>query len=413
MAESKKDKTSLLDVITTIVKWRRLLFLNFMAAGIITFIVASFLPKWYSSSAALFPPEKDSGGFGLASTLLGGGLGSLISGSGMSLPAFATLSDVYATIIRSRIVGEGVLDKNNLMEVYKIDSREEALIALAGHRSAVVEPEGVIRISCEDKDPQRAVDMVYSFIEELNRINREVRIGKATATRQFIEKRLNQTMKDLAAAEVDYKEFQQNNKAISLTDQVSAMIGNLAELKGQLVLAEIELGVFERTFHPDHTQVVQQKAKINEINKQLELLESGSPDDNSPLSIAFSDAPELGLQLVRLTRQLKIQETIFELLTQQYEQAKIQEKRDTPTIQILDPPKVPEKKSSPKRATMALMAGILALFFTTIAVFIKEFIDRNKREDTVTYHQLEDMLQALKNDFYAIRSIFIRERKGQ
>jgi len=413
MADSNKEKEGIWDVIGVLMKWRRLLALNFVAAGIITFIIASFLPKWYSSSAALFPPEQEAG-IGVASSLLGGGLGSLISGSGMSLPSFATLSDIYAAILHSRIVGEGVLDKNNLMEVYGQKSREKALAELAGHLSVAVEPEGIIRISCEDRDPQRTVVLVNSFIEELNRINRDVRVVKASATRQFIEERLDQTKKDLVAAENEFKKFQVENNAISLPDQVNAMISSLADLKSQQVLAEIELGVLNRTFLPTHTQVMQQKAKIDEINKQIKLLEKGSSDNkiDNPLSFPLADAPDLGLQLVRLTRELKIQEAIFELLTQQYEQAKIQEKRDTPTVEVLDPPKVPERKSRPKRATMSLLAGILALLFSCVAVFIKEFIDRNKAADTATYHHLENIMKSIKNDFFAIRSIFVSKKGG-
>jgi capsular polysaccharide biosynthesis protein len=109
---------------------------------------------------------------------------------------------------------------------------------------------------------------------------------------------------------------------------------------------------------------------------------------------------------------LKIQATIFELLTQQHEQAKIQEKKDTPTIQILDEPKVPEKKSRPKRTTLALMAGMLSLLFTTLIVFGKEFVDRNKNANTTTYRQLEKLADTIRTDVYAFRSIF-SSRKGR
>lgn len=117
------------------------------------------------------------------------------------------------------------------------------------------------------------------------------------------------------------------------------------------------------------------------------------------------------MQLVRLTRELKIQEAIFELLTQQYEQAKIQEKRDTPTVEVLDPPQVPERKSRPKRATMSLLAGILAFLFSLVAIFVKEFIDRNKAADTATYHHLESVMESIKNDFFAIRSLFVLKKR--
>lgn len=388
--------------------------MNFLVAGVLTFIIALFLPKWYTSSATLFPPEKDTGGLGLASSLLSGGLSSLISGSGMSLPAFATLSDVYASILKSRVVAEDVIDEYNLQEVYGIKSREKTLEALAAHFNVTVEPDGMIRIYCEDKDPERAAAMVGTFVEALNRINAESRSSKASETRKFVEERLDQTKIDLVAAEEDFKKFQEQNHTVSLPDQVSAMITSMAQLKSEQVVAEVELGVLKRTFLPSHTQVKQQEAKIEEIKKQISLLEKGSPGISAgdPLSIPFSEAPGLGLQLVRLTRNLKIQETIFELLTEQYEQAKIQENRDTPTVQLLDPPAVPEHKSSPKRAIMALMAGILSLLLTVVAVFIKEFIDRNKEADTPIYHNLEGILGSLKDDFYAVRSLFARRSKG-
>ena len=408
MDDAKNKKGDFWDILNVFIKWRRLLAVNFLIAAIITFVIASFLPKMYTSTATLFPPEKDSGGLSLASSLLGGGLGSLISGSGMSLPSFTTLSDVYASILRSRAVAEEVIDKNDLQDVYGIKSREKTILQLTDRLNVVVQPEGMIGISFEDEDPNRAATIVDSFIETLNDINAQARSSKASATRKFIEERLDQTKVDLAAAEDEYKNFQEKNQTISLPDQVSAMIDNLATLKSQQVLAEIELGVLKRTFLPDHMQVKQQEAKVEEIQKQIAILEKGTPgtDKNNPLSIPFSEAPSLGLELARLTRNLKIQETIYQLLTEQYEQAKIQEMRDTPTIQVLNPPNVPERKSSPRRAIMGLMAGLLALILTVMVVFIKEFLDRSKEANTQAYRNLESILNVLRKDFYAFRSIF-------
>jgi tyrosine-protein kinase Etk/Wzc len=412
MDQDKKEQHTTWEIISVFIKWRRLMVFNFIAAAILTFIIASFMPKYYSSSASLFPPERDNGGLGLATSLLGGGLGSLLSGSGMSLPTFATLSDVYASILRSRIVAEGVLDKNNMQEVYEIESREKALGQLQGSTNITVQPDGIIIISCEDKDPSRAAVLVQSFIDELNRINSDVRIDKATATRQFIGERLEQSKIDLADAENAFKEFQEKYKTIGLDAQMNAMIGNLAELKSQQVLAEVELGVLKRTFLPTHMQVKQKEAQIAELNKQIKKIEEGSPDGQGSdvFAIPFSEAPELSLQLVRLTRELKIQEAIFELLTQQYEQAKITEKQDTPTIQVLDPPRVPEFKSRPKRLIMSAIAGILAVMMSVVVVFIKEFIDRNKEANTQTYKYMESILQTLKTDFYAFRSLFASKK---
>jgi len=414
MDDFTKDSAGFWGIISVIVKWRRLLIINFLIATIFTLIVSFFLPNWYTSHASIFPPEEESPGFGLASSILGGGLAGALSSYRMALPAFATPSDLYASILRSRVVAEGVIKKYDFQNIYGVSSYEKLLQILSSHLGVRVEQEGIIRISFEDKDPELAASVVSSFIEELNRVNQDVLLTRATATRRFIEERLAQAKVELTEIEEDYRAFQEKHKAISLDNQMRAMIDNLAELKGQLVLAEIELGVLKRSFLPTHTKVKQQEAKIEEIKKQISILEKGnsSKEEEGTLSIPFSEAPDLSLQMVRLARQLKVQETVYELLTQEYEKVKIQEKKDTPTIQVLDPPKIPEKKSRPRRSTMAIMAGMLCLLFSTMAIFAKEFVDRNKQANTETYHQLDRILKTLKDDFYALRSLFIIRKKG-
>jgi uncharacterized protein involved in exopolysaccharide biosynthesis len=411
MTNTQDKEVGFWEIISVFVKWRRLLVVSFFAAAILTLVVSLFLPNWYSSKALLFPPQQETGGLGLSS-LLGGGLAGMLSGgSRMALPTFATQSDIYAAVLKSRKVAEGVIAEHDLIKLYGTKTVEKTVLEFSGHLDARVEPDGMIRLSFEDKEPQRAAAVAQSLIDELNKVNSEVNAAQATATRKFVEERLDQTKTDLTRAENEYRDFQQDNRAISLDDQMRAVISSLAELKGQMVLAEIELGVLRRTFLPGHTSVKQHEAKIEEIKKQINILEEGSPDSiKSVFSIPVSAAPNLGLELARLTRNLKIQATIFELLTQQYEQSKIQEKKDTPTIQILDAPAVPERKSRPKRTIMAIMAGMLSMLMSIAAVFIKEFIDRQKQADTETYRQLEKMLSVLRDDLFLIRSIFLSNR---
>jgi uncharacterized protein involved in exopolysaccharide biosynthesis len=410
MSESSGKEIGFWDILSVFIKWRRLLALSFVAAAVLTLGVSFFLPNWFASQASLFPPQQETTGLGLSS-LLGGGLAGVLSGSRMALPAFATPSDIYATVLKSRKVAEGVIIRNNLMKIYNTKTLEQTVNEFAGHLSVKVDPEGVIRLTFEDKDPQFAATVAKSLIDELNKVNSEVNAAQATATRKFVEERLTQTKVDLSRAEDEYRDFQEKNRAVSLDDQMKAVINSLAQLKGQLALAEIEIGVLRRSFLPEHTSVKQQEAKIEEIKKQINMLEEGSPDSlKGVFSIPVSAAPNLGLELARLTRNLKIQETIYELLTQQYEQAKIQEKKDTPTIQILDAPTAPEKKSRPKRSILAMMAGMLSLLMSTATIFVIEFIDRNKRANSEAYHQLEKILAVFKEDLYFLRSPFSSKR---
>lgn len=415
MNEKNGKEAGFWEIVAVFIKWRRLLAVSFLAAAILTLIVSLFLPNWYTSNALLFPPQQESGGLGLSSLLSGGLSGLMSGGSKMALPTFATPSDIYASVLKSRKVAETVISQNDLINYYGTKKMEKTVMEFSGHLGVKVEPNGMIKLSFEDRDPKHAAIITQSLIDVLNKVNSEASASQAGATRRFIEERLVQSKDDLVKAENDYRDFQQKNKAISLDDQIRAVIGSLAELKGQQALAEIELGVLKRTFLPGHTSIKQQEAKIDEIKKQINILEEGSPDSvREALSIPVSAAPNLGLELVRLTRELKIQETIFELLTQQYEQAKIQEKKDTPSIQTLDSPSIPEKKSRPKRTILALMAGILSALMSTVAVFFKEFIDRQKAAGTETSKHLEKIQGVLREDLFFIRSFFLanRQKKG-
>jgi len=411
MVEGSEQGSVFWHILLVLARWRRILLVSFLVTSGFTLTVALFLPNQYTASATLFPPQRDAGTTGLAS-LLGAGAAGLMGGYSMALPTFATPSDLYGAILKSRTIAERTVIKHNLMKKYGVTSIEKALGVFAGHLGVTVEPNGMIRVSFEDRDPTVAAAILETVIDELNKISSGVNAAQAAATRKFVEERLDQTKIELARAEEDYRRFQEKHKAVALDEQMKAIIGSIAELKGQLVLAEIEAGVLRRTFLPSHTSVKQQEAKIQEIKNQIRLLEEGPADSSkTAMSIPVSEAPNLGLELARLTRELKIQTTVFELLTQQYEQAKIQEKRDTPTIQILDHPRPPEKKSSPRRVIMALMAGFLSLALTSVIAFINEFVERHKSAGSNTYHQLEKLAELAGQDFLAIRTILNRRRK--
>ncbi len=407
------DNEFLWKFIGVILRWRRLLLVNSFIATLLTFIIMiSFFPNWFTATTSIMPPEKDSGGLNLGG-MLPGGLGALLGGSGMSLPGLASPSDLYASVVKSKIVSQAVVEKNNLKESFGIDLDSKVLDELAGRTSVIVQPEGIINISYEDTDPVLAAAVANSYVEELNRVNQEHLVSKAKATREFIERRLNESINDLAAAEEAYRKFQQDNNAFALDEQVKASINAVAQLKGELVLAEIELGVMKKSLLPNNTRYKNQEFKIEQIKKQIDRMESGDSTsaDYSILNIPISIAPELGLEFVRISRELKIQETIFELLKQQYEQAKIQEMRDTPTVQVLDVARVPEIKSRPKRVFTALLAGFLSFGFTLFFVIILEFVHFEKEKNSEIYHRLTGITDMLNEDFYWIRSLFGKKGK--
>jgi len=395
-------ESNLWDYLAVVIKWRRVIIANFLIVAVIVAVISLFLAPWYEARTTILPPERESGSLGLSAGLLGGLGAAFVGGGGMELPAFATLSDVYASMLKSRRVAERVVETNDLMELFETESMTEAVENLGSHLSVNVGKEGIITVAYEDKGPVQAAQVANSFVEQLNIVNQEVNVSKAKSTREFVEERLAQTKEDLKAAEENYKEFQEKHKAISLDDQIRAQIDYAAELEGQLVMAEIKLGVLRKTLSNSHQEVRQQRAHIEEIKKQLRILDKGPVGEKSEevigMKIPFSEAPALGLELARLTRELKVQGTVFELLTQQHEQAKIQENRDTPTVNVLDRAYPPEERIRPARAQLVALAGAISIFITIFAIFFVEYLYKVKRESPETWERISRITASLKED---------------
>ena len=397
-----------------VIKWRRLLITNAIIAAVLTLVILLFMSNWYSASISIMPPSEDNSALGLLGGMLPSGLGSLLGGSGVSLPGMSTPSDLYAAILKSRIVCDEVISRYDLKKVFDEPIDEKAVMILQGYTKISVEPEGIIVLSYEDKDPNRAAAVANAYMDVLNKVNTENLVTKARYMREFIESRLNENIRDLTAAEEAYKNFQQTNNMLALDEQVKASINAIAELRSQLVIAEIEFGVMKKTLSPSNSKYQEQDYKIQQIKKQLAILEKGDPEDTtaSMLTLPVKETPSLGLQFARLTRDLKIQETIFELLKQQYEQAKIQEMKDTPTIQILDKAQVPHVKSRPKRVTLSVLSGFACFIITLFFALSVEYIQREKNANSIAYQRIQKIVTTINDDYFWIKGVFTKRRNN-
>ena len=311
------------------------------------------------------------------------------------------------------VIVDSVIQKENLLKVYGVNKMEDGLKEFFSHLQVKVENEGIISIEFEDKNRERAARVANLLVEELDRVNQMTNTSKAKSARIFIEERLNQTQSNLKAAEDSLRSFQERNRAIVLDEQMRALVKGAAELKAQLISSEIEMNVLSKNMSPNHPQIQLLKSKINEIRKQLETLESGSQSSkgNKALGVPLTQAPSLSLELVRLMREVKIQETLFELLTQQYEQYKIEETKDTPTVQILDKASPPEKKAKPKRAMMVLIAGVASLLLSVIFSFGLEYIDKAKKRQPEDFKRVEEMISVVRKDLAGLKNIINFRKK--
>jgi len=355
---------------------KRQLLLRLTAAGLIAGTLLAFLlPKQYESSTQLMPPDDQSRPGELLAALsarTGNGLGGVAG----DLLGVQSSGDLFIGILRSRTVQDRLIERFNLRPAYGVKLEEDARRKLA-QRTGLSEDRksGIITISFSDRDPHRAAAIAQAYVEELDRLVAELSTSAAHRERVFLEERLQAVKQDLDRASRDFGQFASKNTAIDIKEQGRAMVEAAATLQGQMIAAEAELRGLEQIYTPDNVRVRSVRARIAELRLQLDRMGGDKPqeaeatlpanakdtdgDENSPYP-SIRSLPILGVTYSDLLRRTKIQETVYETLTQEYELAKVQEARETPSVKVLDPASVPERKSFPPRLLIILWSTCFA-----------------------------------------------------
>jgi len=366
LKNTSADEINLLEYFSVLSKRKR--FIGALTGGVfvLSIIGSLLLPDRFAATARVMQGAQDNSMKVSMMAALPDGLGSAAGG------LFGKSStDAWVGILESNSVRDGIIKRFGLREAYGKDTIEDTRKELGGNISVVNTKEDVVVITVEDEDPRKAAAMANAFVDELDRINRDAVMTSGKSTRLFVEKRLVETKGELTRIEDGIRAFQMANKALKLDDQSAAIIESFGDLRGRLAAKEVELQVLRSYATDSNPQVQTIRAEIGGLRRQLTDAQEGTLRD---IFIPTNRIPDLSLQYARLLRDAKVQETLFELLTQQYELARIQEAKDSPTIQVLDLATVPEKKSGPKRGLIVALATLSALVLTSIWAFIAEYL---------------------------------------
>lgn len=331
--------------------------------------LALLVPKRYESTARLMPPDSQSG--------TGMAVLAAISGRAGSLPGVNDLLGVKTTgslfvgVLGSRTIQTRLVDQFDLRRVYRVRRSEDACRELADTTHISEDRKsGIIILAVTDRSPERAAALANAYIEALNRMVADLNTSSAHRERIFLEARLQAVQQDLEIAEKDFSQFASQNTAINIPEQGKAMVGAVATLQGQLIAAQSELEGLRQIYTDNNLRVRAVRGRVAELQRQLERLggkREGDASDTEANAIypSVRKLPLLGVTYADLYRKTKVQEAVFETLTQQYELAKVAEARETPSVKILDAASVPEKASYPPRLLIiclgALLSGVVAV----------------------------------------------------
>ena len=296
---------------------------------------------------------------------------------------------LYMEALHSRTVEDRLVNRFDLRRVYWVRYMEDARRYLEDNTSISEDRKsGVISVMVSDRNRQRSTAMAQAYVEELNRLMNEVSTSSARRERIFIEQRLATVKQDLHRAAEEFSQFASQNTTLDITSQTKAMVEAGADLQGHLMAAQSELEGLETIYTANNVRVRSLRARVDELRHQLNEMAGANPAavQGSPASGSqgsgnqISDMiypsirklPLLGVRWAELYQQTKIQETVYQLLTQEYEMAKIQEAKEVPTIKVMDEAAIPERKSFPPRIGFMVLGTVLGCI--TGAVWVLGFV---------------------------------------
>ncbi|WP_340104030.1 GNVR domain-containing protein [Rhodohalobacter sp. 8-1] len=402
MEDTSKKSSTTSYYVKLVYRWRKFLFLHFLIVAIVAVVIALIIPKTFSSSATILPE----GGGSIASAILPAemteGLGSAIgslTGSG------GDETNKIMSLLKSRELATDAVEEFELMERFDAVTIEDAISGFREMVFVTIDDELMIRINVNaktgffssDEEDQEASEFAHDvatyIADRLDERYTDLSVEKASFERQLVEERFEQNKEDLEDAEEALRDFSLKNSLIALPRQIEAAVETAANLEAQIITNQIELASLRQTFGSERPEVKQKQITIEQAKKRLEEIKLfGSTEDSLRLFPSFQAAPDLLMEFVELEREREVQSTLYGFLVRQYEQLKLQEARQTPTLQYIDKPAVPTKRSSPTRSILVIFLCVIGAV-AGIAYLISYELYQTKYKRII-----EDSLSEAKSD---------------
>lgn len=376
---------SLLALLVALAAHKKFILITTLTVALIAVGLTLLMPNVYRASAKLLPPQQaQSGAMGLLSQL-GGAAGMASSIAGIKSP-----NDLYVGMLRSRTVADQLLAKHELMKFYETNSAEKARLNLAADTAVSSGKDGLISISVDSTDKKLAAALANSYVATLIKLTGVLAVTEASQRRLFYERQLEESKDKLALAEVTLKKSLNTSGVISVDSDSRAIVETVARIRAQVSAKEIELGAMRAFLTPGNPEYRRTQEELGSLRSELSRLENGRPD-----SPAQAGSPQVGLGNIKILRDVKYYQMLYELLAKQYEVARLDEARDSSVIQVLDAAIEPEFKVKPGRAVMVLLAAVLAFFVACLLAVLFE-VKRKIEQDPDQAQQFTELKKNLR-----------------
>jgi capsule polysaccharide export protein KpsE/RkpR len=346
------------------------------AVGALIGLALAFgIPARYTAKTQLLPP--DANGPGMTAALAGsvadkaGGLGTAAA----DLLGFKSSGALFVGILKSRTVQDRLVDRFDLRRVYRTRYWADARSELAD-RTEIVEDRksGIISLSVTDRDRGRAQQMATAYVDELNRVVASSAMSTAGRERQYIEQQMADVRKEMDESSHALADFSTKTGTVDMKEQARALVDAAATVQGELIAAQSELKGLSTIYTDNNVRVRSVKARIDELNRQWRKLGGSAASVSAPAAEypGIRELPQLGVTFEDLYRRNRIADAVYEALVQQYELSKLEEAKDTPKVQMLDVPELPELRSYPPRTLITIGCTLLSFVFAATWIVANE-----------------------------------------
>jgi capsule polysaccharide export protein KpsE/RkpR len=347
------DETSLLDLILVLAENLRLLVFGPVLAGLLALGITYAIAPTYTSRVVMLPPQQPQSAASVALQSLGSLAGLAGGAAGIKSPA-----DQYVALMQTATVENRLIDRFNLLVVYekayKADARKELE---RNTRITIGKKDGLITVEVDDTSPQRAADIANAYVEEIRKLASSLAISEAQGRRLFFEKQLTRTKEDLAAAQKALQSAGVNEGTIRAEPR--AAVEAYARIQAEVTASEVRLQTMRGFLAETAPEFQRMQGELIALRKQLARREA-------------LNAASIQSDYVDRFREFKYHETLFELLSRQYEIARIDESREGAVIQVVDAAFAAERKSKPRRAIATGITSFGTLILLLGLVFLRE-----------------------------------------
>ncbi len=364
----------MLDVLRILLKWHRPLVALALLAALGAAIYAWTAKPRYFAQASILPPNDDSAAFG--------GLSSLLQQYQIPIPGGVHtpfLPTLYASIVSSRKMAAIILEEFHLAAEFGATGQEDAVAALRARTFLKYTDDGLFLVGFQDADPKRGAEVANAYVRHLDTIIQEVNAGRASQTRAFVESQIERCSGDLRKAEEGLRDFQREHHAVQIDTQTEGAVDLAATLQARIMASKVELQMLRDKALPTAPEVRQKQLELTAMQRQYDDLSASqpklhatAPDDASNIFLRFDTVPDLAMQYLRLMRSLKVQETLYTLLVQQLEQARIEEQKNTPVLSVLDWAAPGEHPVYPRKMLLVVIAAFAAAAWVGIVAVCVE-----------------------------------------